>query len=116
MPTPLQTIFIAVLRRGSKVTSAIPTPSLSLIDWRTLPSESTIADRPGNSPLISLGGGLYDRPTLFTIATGIPSFLAYHSARCVPGGVERPPPPDMSGDACGIRIRSADFPSISDAM
>src|SRR5215468_6260935 len=96
--------------------SVIPIPSLSSMDCNTVPSESTIADRPGKNPLISLGGGLYDRPTLFTIATGMPSFLAYHDATCVPGGVARPPPADMSGDACGIRIRSADCWSIWEAM
>src|SRR5215813_557728 len=108
MPLPVQTVFVAVFRRGSKVTSAMPIPSLSPIDCRTLPSESTIADRPGKKPLISLGGGLYDRPTLFTIATGTPSFFAYHEAICVPGGDGKPPPLLISGDECGITMKSAE--------
>src|SRR5262249_15147423 len=95
-------------RRGSSAIVATPMPSLSSIDCSTAPSESTIAERPGNTPLISFGGGLYERPTLFTIATGTPSFRAYHDARCVPGGDGNPPPFDMSGEACGMITKSTD--------
>ena len=87
MPTPVQTgaPLAVFLRLGSSVTSAMPMPSLSSMDTRTVPSESTIAERPGKKPLISFGGGLYERPTLFTIATGMPRFFAYHDASRVPG-------------------------------
>src|SRR5215470_20202239 len=105
MPTPEHTSLLSVLRLGSRVTSAMPTPSLWSIDWRTVPSESTMADRPGKKPLISFGGGLYDRPTLFTMIAGMPSLFEYHDARWIPGGECKPPPSDMSGDECGIKIR-----------
>src|SRR5262249_57771135 len=99
MPTPEHTSLLLVLRLGSSVMSPMPSPSLSSIDWRTVPSESTIADRPGKNPLISFGGGLYDRPTLFTMTAGIPSFPAYHDAREVPCGLGKPPPSTMPPDA-----------------
>src|SRR5262245_24015039 len=108
IPTPLQTAVRCVFLAGSSAIVATPTPSVSFIDCSTVPSESTIADSPGNTPLISFGGGLYDRPTLFTIATGTPSACAYQEARCVPGGVGSPPPLLMSGDACGMITKSAD--------
>src|SRR5262245_21222049 len=108
MPWPVQRLGAPLFRRGSSEIVAIPMPSLSSIDWRTAPSESTIAERPGKTPLISFGGGLYERPTLFTITTGTPSFSAYHDARWVPGGVGRPPPLLISGDACGMITKSAD--------
>src|SRR5262249_60006893 len=88
--------------------SEIPIPSLSSIDSRTDPSESTIAERPGKTPLISLGGALYERPTLLTIATGTPSFFTYHKEIRVPGGDGKPPPLLMSGDECGITMKSAE--------
>src|SRR5215831_7523180 len=87
---------------------AMPIPSLSSIDCRTVPSESTMAECPGKTPLISLGGGLYDLPTLLTIATGTPSFFAYHEAICVPGGDCKPPLLLMSGEECGITMKSAE--------
>src|SRR5215470_19072965 len=90
------------------VMSAIPIPSLSSIDWSTEPSESTIAERPGKKPSISFGGGLYERPTLLTMATGTPSFFAYHEAICVPGGDGKPPLLLMSGAECGITMKSAE--------
>src|SRR5262245_52708600 len=109
MPTPVQTSATLVFLRGSSVIVAMPMPSsVLLIDCSTVPSESTMADWPGKTPLISFGGGLYDRPTLFTIAIGMPSLRAYHSARCVPGGDVNPPPLVMSGDACGITTKSTE--------
>src|SRR5262245_11323804 len=108
MPIPVQMLGAAVFLRGFSEIVAIPMPSLSSIDCKTVPSESTIAERPGNTPLISFGGGLYDRPTLLTIATGTPSFLAYHEAKCVPGGDGKPPLPLISGDACGMSTKSTE--------
>src|SRR5262249_30181192 len=108
MPTPVQTCVALVFLRASNMTSATPIPSSSSINCRTDASESTIAESPGNTPLISLGGGLYERPTLFTMATGTPSIRAYHDARCVPGGDGSPPPVLMSGDACGMITKSTD--------
>ena len=67
-----------------------------------------MAERPGNTSLISLGGGLYDGPTLFTIATGTPSFRAYHDAKYLPGGDGKPPRLLISGAACGMITKSAD--------
>src|SRR5262245_15161996 len=108
MPMPVQMRGAPVFRPGLRDIVAIPIPSLSSIDCRTAPSESTIAERPGKTPSISFGGGLYDRPTLLTIATGTPSFPAYHEAKYVPGGDGNPPLLRMSGEACGISTKSTD--------